>query len=117
MNKGLFSIEALAAFMVLLLILISVPINEKPSHEIIIAKHKLSDFLIVSAINDSGMEELSRDAELFFGKGKFGIGFKGEKTGVFEGKIVVSEIKTISRNSLRVFVLIENTSTIKENFS
>lgn len=117
MNKGLFSIEALAAFTVLLLILISIPINEKPSYETIIAKHKLSDFLIVSAITNSGMEELIRDAELFFGKEKFGIEFNKEKTGVFEGKIVVGEIKTIPGNSLKVFVLIENTNIIKENFS
>lgn len=71
MNKGLFSIEALAAFMVLLLILISIPINEKPSYERIIAKHKLSDFLIVSSITESNKEELEKDALLFFGKNNF----------------------------------------------
>lgn len=71
MNRGLFSIEALSAFLILLIILISIPINEKPSYERIIAKHKLSDFLIVSSITESNQEELEKDALMFFGKNNF----------------------------------------------
>ena len=71
MNRGLFSLEALAAFLVLLLILVAIPITEKPSYERIIAKHKLSDFLIVSSILESSNEQLEKDALMFFGKNNF----------------------------------------------
>lgn len=86
-NKGIFSIEALMSFALLLIIITAIPLNEKPSTKNIIAKHKLSDLLIVSAYTNANEEEMRKDAELFFGKENFNETISGEIK-VYKNKVL-----------------------------
>ncbi|MCR4335704.1 MAG: hypothetical protein NUV57_04155 [archaeon] len=78
-NNGFFSLEALLAFSIIVLLIAVTPINENFSGKDLFAQQKENDLLIVWARNNSGKEEMLKDAELFLKGSKFEITINNEK--------------------------------------
>lgn len=75
MSRGFLSFEAALSLAILILVMLSFPVQHIATADIIFAHQKLGDFLIVSAYSSSAPRELLFDAEFFFGAGNYEIIF------------------------------------------
>ncbi|MFH1391720.1 MAG: hypothetical protein ABIH20_05400 [Candidatus Diapherotrites archaeon] len=109
-NNGFFSIESLLSFSVIVLLIAVMPINENFSRKDLFVQQKESDLLIIWARNDSGKEEMLKDAELFLKGNKFEITINNEKYSADLNKEVVSrEIKRFNKGKIEtISVLVQN---------
>ena len=89
--RGFLSFEAVLSFAILILVLLSFPVQYADSNRVIFAHQKIGDFLIVSAYSSSAPRELLSDAELFFGTGNYEIIFGGAALKEESGKNFVRE--------------------------
>ncbi|MFH1588416.1 MAG: hypothetical protein ABIA76_03710 [Candidatus Diapherotrites archaeon] len=82
-NKGQVSIEWIVSFLFVLIIALSIPSQGKVSFENGILAQKMHDLLIVWAEEkQNSLNEMQKDFELFFGKGKAVI--EAESNGIKE---------------------------------
>tara|TARA_Y100000310_G_C20702563_1_gene831298 strand:- start:9810 stop:10145 length:336 start_codon:yes stop_codon:yes gene_type:complete len=105
-NNGFFSIEALLSFSVIVLLIAITPINENFSGKDLFVQQKESDLLIIWTRNDSGKEEMLKDAELFLNGNKFGITINNEKyIGDLNKDVISGEIKRFDKGKIETIRL------------
>ena len=80
-TKGFFSIEAIGALTILIILILSMPDTDLRTDGALAQKHGMDDLLIVSAYMNSEEVEIVKDVNVLFGKN-----YEIEKT---ENKIIL----------------------------
>ena len=89
------SIEAAAAFAVLISIILGIAHNQQYNAENIFITQKMDDLLIIWARSENNIAEMAEDARLLFGENNFEIGYGGELVGKIRGQKISRKIRVL----------------------